>query len=385
MTSFTLTLKNLTRNRLRTALTLAAIALPLLVFTVSRSLVDSVKETLADSDRQMRVAVHQKLTYTASVPQRVRKEIEDMAPPGYITAICGTAWFGGRLENKRATFPSMAVHRDTFPIVYNEFGMAPDEIEQFNTERRGAVVSPFLANRMNWKLGDRVTLIGAIPPFPKLEFVIVAIPPKMDAPWFYFGLDYYNEAYEQMTGRSLGINNYWLKCSSPQAREWALTAIDKYYANSEYETKTEMESTFFASFIESGGDWVGLVWSVGRLIVFVAVAVAFNTMSMAFRERTREIAVMRAVGFSASRVTRMVLSEGTALGLLGGAIAILPVYVITTMFEIEVPGLRGAIHIAENTAMMAILVALACGFVAACVPALMAGRLHVAAALRKVV
>lgn len=385
MTSVTLTFKNLTRNRLRTALTIAAIALPLFVFTVARSFVDIVNQTLADSNRQMRVAVHQKLTYTAQLPQRVRKEIEDLAPPGYITAICGTTWFGGHVENTQATFPSMAVHRDTFPAVYSEFGMTPEEIERFTNERRGAVVSPALANRMNWKLGDRVTLVGGIPPFPKMEFVIVAIPQRLDSPWFYFGFDYYHETFEKLTGRPLGVNNFWLKCSSDQARQWALTAIDKHYENSESETRAEMESTFFASFISSGGDWVGLIWSVGRLIVLVAVAVAFNTMSMAFRDRTREIAVMRAVGFPASRIIQMVLFEGAVLGLLGGAIAVVPIYAVTRLTSIEIPGLRGSVHIAGETAFMAISVAVACGLVAALLPAVMAGRLRVAPALRKVV
>lgn len=384
MYSAFLTLKNLTRNRLRTALTVAAIALPLFVFTIARSFVDIVDQVLKESDKRMRVAVHQKLTYTTSLPQRIRGEIESMAPEGYIEGICGTTWFGGRVEGSQQTFPSMAVHRDTFPIVYREYGMTEEEIERFTNERRAAIIGATLANRMNWNVGDRVTLKGGIPPFPVMEFVIVAIPEHLDTPWFYFGSDYYNEVYERMTGSAIGVNNFWVRCSSPQARQWALTAIDERFANSEFETRTEMESTFFAAFTQSGGDWVGLVWTVGRLIVFVAVAVAFNTMSMAFRERSRETAVMRALGFPAGRITRMVMTEGLLLGLLGGAIAVLPVYVLTASTPLTIPGLPAKVSISSNTMLMALAVAVGCGLLASVIPALMAGRLQVAPALRKV-
>lgn len=385
MTAATLVFKNLGRNKLRTGLTIAAIAMPLFVFTVARSFVDVFNAFLVESDKQMRVAVHQKLTYTSSLPQRLREEIESIAPPGYLQGVCRTSWFGGRIANEQATFPSMAVDRDTFPMVYSQFEMTDQEIERFRQERRGAVIGPLLAKQRNWKVGDRVTLMGGLPPFPEMEFVIAAIPPELNAPWFYFGLDYYDEVVQKLTDNPVGVHNFWLKCNSPQARQWALTAIDKHFANTDHETRTEMESTFMAAFARSGGDWVGLVWTVGQLIVLVAVAVAFNTMSMAFRERTRELAVMRALGFPAGRIVGMVLAEGLLLGVIGGAIAVLPIYLVTASGSLNIPGVPASIRITETTAGIALAAALACGLAAAVMPAVMAGRLAVAPALRKVV
>jgi len=385
MTTATLTLKNLTRNRLRTLLTVLAIALPLLVFTVARSFVDLVNTFLAESDKNMRVAVHQKITFVTQLPQRIRGEIESFAPPGYVEAICRTSWFGGRVEGSQTTFPSMAVDRDTFHKVYPEHKLSAAEVEAFARERRGAVIGTQLAKRMNWKVGDRVELKGSIPPYPLIEFVIVAIPPALENLWFYFGLDYYDEIIQQAAGRPVGVNNFWLKCSSPQAREWALREIDRHFANSENETRTELESMFFAAFAKSGGDWVGMVWTIGQAIVLVAIMVAFNTMSMAFRERTRELAVMRALGFQAGRITRLVLTEGVLLGLIAGALAVGPVYGITQLVDISIPGLQGRVAIAPATVGIGMAVALAVGLLAAIVPAVMAARLQVAAALRKVV
>jgi len=385
MTRARLLLKNLTRNRLRTTLTVLAIALPMFVFTTARSAVALVNEFLANSEKQMRVAVHDKLTYTTALPLRIRDEIEALAPEGYITAICRTSWFGGRVPGKQTTFASMGVDRDTFPIVYSEFGMTAEDIERFQTERRAAIIGKEIADQMNWKLGDRVTLKSSIPPFAEMEFVIVAIPQELRASWLYFALDYYNEVSEQLTGQPRGVNNFWLKCATPEGRQWALTEIDKHFANSEHETRTEMESTFIASFARSGGDWVGLVWTIGRLIVIVAVMVAFNTMSMAFRERTREIAIMRALGYSAARIIRMVLSEGFLLGLLGGLVAVGPIYLLTSASPIPMPNMPGGIRVTSETAAIGLVVAVLCGVFAAFVPAVLAGRLKVAPALRKVV
>ncbi len=385
MTTATLTVKNLGRNRLRSLLTVAGIALPMLAFTMARSFVDGYNRFLQASDNNLRVAVHQKLTFTTWLPQRMREDIEAIAPPGYLTAVCRAAWFGGKLEDSQVRFASLGFDRDTFPQTYSEFAMTPEEIEAFTRERRGAVVGPALAKKLNWKIGDRVTLTGGLPPFPKVEFVIAAIPAKMDREMLCFAFDYYNEVVQEATGEPIGVNNFWVKCGSPQARAWALEAIDKHFSNTDHETRTEMESTFIASFVQSGGDWVGLVWTVGRLIVLVAVAVAFNTMSQAFRERTRELAVMRALGFSGGYIVRMVLLEGVILGLIGGVIGVLPLYALTHLMEIRLPEVPIPVLIAHATMAMALGTALICGVLAALAPAVMAGRLRVATALRKVV
>ncbi len=387
MTSTTLTFKNLTRNRLRLVLTLLAIGLPMFVFTITRSLVEGVQRNLNEADNNLRVAVHQKLTFTLRLPQRLREDIQNMAPEGYITSICRTTWFGGRVPGKQQGFPSMGVDRDTFAEMYKEYGLTAEDVEAFANERTGAIIARSVANQMNWKLGDRVTLKGSLPPYLEMEFKIVAIKPEIDSrgPWVYFALDYYDEAYQTANGNNepIGVNNFWVKCSSPEAREWALREIDARFANSENETRTEMESTFFSAFLKSGGDWVGMIWNIGQLIVLVALAVAFNTMSMAFRERTREIAVLRALGFSAGRISRMVLSEGLAIGLIGGIIAVAPLWILAQSGLIEIPGL-GRLQVPSSAALLSLAAAVLVGVLAALVPAVMAGRLRVAPALRKV-
>lgn len=378
-----LTVKNLARNKRRTLLTIMAIALPLFVFLVTRSLKQGLEEAFASMENSMRVATHQKLTYTALLPQRIRGEIESIAPEGYLEGVCRSTWFGGKIEGTQNVFPSMAVDRDTFPGVYREFEMSPEEIARFNDTKQGAVIGKQFAKSLNLGVGDRVTLKSTVPPFVSLEFQVVAIPSGLEDPWLYFGLDYYDEVYRKLSGDSMGVHNFWMRCSSPAARQWALTEIDRHFQNSQFETLTETESNFIRSFIESGGDWVGMASNVGLMVVIVALSVGFNTMSMSFRERIGEIAVLRALGFSAIRVGSMVVSEGLLLGLAGGLLAVAPLYLLTNLQEVSLPQI-GRFTIETSVALTALFVALLCGFLAALVPAFMAVRLQVATALRKV-
>lgn len=385
MTYASLTCKNLARNKLRLLLTLAAIGLPLFVFTLTKSLKEGVERFLQNSDQKLRVAVHHKLSFTLPLPQRLRGELEALAPEGYVQGICRTAWLGGRVEGQQFFFPNMGVDKDTLAIVYPEYEMTPEEILRFQEERQGAVVGVPLAKAMNWKIGDKVTLKGEIPPFPEVEVVICAIPRGLKDTWLFFGMDYYNEIIEQATGEPVWVNNFWLRCTSPKAREWALNEIDKHFSQGEIQTRTELESTFIESFIKSGGDWIQMVWTIGRLVILVALSVGFSTMSMAFRERVREIAVMRAIGFKAGAVTRMILSEGFLIGLIGGALATVPIYVLSHSFDLVIPNSGFSIEISENTLAAGLIVGVACGLLAAWLPAASAGRLRVATALRKVV
>jgi putative ABC transport system permease protein len=318
------------------------------------------------------------------LPQRIRGEIESLAPDGFVEGVCRTTWFGGKIEGTQMAFPSMGVDHDTFHIVYDNYLMTDDEVARFAEEKRGAVVGRQFARMANVGVGDTVTLKGTIPPFPEMEFLVVAIPEGLADMWLYFRLDYYDEVYRELTGQPVGVHNFWLRCAHEDARTWALNEIDRHYANSPHETRTETESTFIRAFLQSGGDWIGLAWSVGCMVVFVALSVGFNTMSMSFRERIQEIAVLRALGFSATRIVYLVLSEGLILGLTGGVVAVLPVFLITNLMDVGYPGF-GRFLVDPRIAGLALAVAVGCGLLAAIVPAISAGRLEVARALRKVV
>ena len=96
-------------------------------------------------------------------------------------------------------------------------------------------------------------------------------------------------------------------------------AIDTTFENSDAETKTETEGQFLAGFLALVGDLALILNSIGLAVAFTILAVSANTMSMSIRERRKEIAVLKTLGFSSALVLTLVLGEAVVIGLLGGA------------------------------------------------------------------
>jgi len=319
--------QNLRRNRLRTVLTLLAFALPMAVFVAAISLVVAMARIGKENEKHLRLAVHHKTTITNMLPEGGRRKIEALDPTHTrIAAICGTRWFGGRVPDTQNTLTSLAADADTFPLVYADSEMTPAELEDWQRERSGCVVGKVIAEQYNWEKGRRVTLNSTVPPYLSLEFKIVAVmqnPTK--ANYFYFRRDYLQESLKSAGSLQPDlVNIFWVKCNSVAELHRVQPEIDALFANSPDETKTEDENAFFAGFTQAAGNIPGLMQAMAVVVVFIIALVAGNTMMMSFRERTRELAVFKAIGFSRRRVFGLVLGESMLLALFGAVLGVLP-------------------------------------------------------------
>jgi putative ABC transport system permease protein len=323
-------MQNLKRNRLRTALTAAAFALPMGIFVLALSLVVALAQNAAKNEQQLRLGVRNKVALTNPLPDGLRRKIEELDPQRQrLTAVCGMRWFGGRVPGRPDTLTNLAADMDTFPIVYSDVQFTPDELAQWQHERRAAVVGDGIATKYGWQTGQRVELQSTIPPYGRLEFIVVKIIPKAAPPnLFYFRRDYLVDALEREGQVGTGCHIFWVKCVSAGALRALQTEIDAQFANSPNETKSEDENAFIAGFIQAIGDIPGLARAMAMVVVLIIALVAGNTMMMSFRERTRELAVFKAIGFQARRIFFIVLSESLLLALLGSLLGIVPVAAI---------------------------------------------------------
>jgi putative ABC transport system permease protein len=320
VTSTTLIWSNLWRNRLRTALTLASVAMSLFLFTMLRAVVESMQAVAASSADQLRLVVHQRSTMTKLLPLGYGAKIA--ALPG-AKAVCAVRWFGGRVANSAEQFPSLAGQYETVPEVYADFNLSPAEIAAWRTDRQAAFVGAGLAHRMGWSRGQRVTLRGGTPPYPTLEFHIVGITAAPAYPnLFALRLDYLVEALR--AGPAMppdyydAVNFFWVKATTPAALDALRGQIDDLFANSPERTRTEQEESFVANFTKMFGDIPRIVGSVGLVVLATILLVVGNTMSMSIRERAGELAVLKAIGFPPWRILATVLGESMLLGLIGG-------------------------------------------------------------------
>ncbi|MCK6456164.1 MAG: ABC transporter permease [Phycisphaerae bacterium] len=381
-------MQNLRRNRLRTGLTLVAFALPMAIFVAAISFVVALVELSAASQKELRLAVHQKTTITNMLPEALRRKIEALDPDRQrLTAVCGMRWFGGRVPGEQNTITSLAADADTFPIVYSDTNLTDADVAEWMRERRAAVVGQAVAERYGWKVGDLRTLTSTVPPYLSLEFKIVKI---VDNPtrqnFFYFRRDYLQESRKAAGSDDPLCNVFWIKCRSAEALRSLQKDIDATFAHTPDETKSEDENAFAANFIQAAGNIPGLMQAMALVVVVIIALVAGNTMMMSFRERTRELGVFKAIGFPRLRVFIIVLGESLMLALIGALLGVLPTVTMLTLFPL--PRLNFGpitqLRISPVAVVGSLIIALAVGIAAGLWPAYQAMRLRTTDALRSV-
>lgn len=387
MTIHYVLMQNLRRNPLRTALTIISFALPMGVFVVAISLVALFVQSSAAAQRELRIAVRSKVSLPTLLPEGHRRKIEMLDPERRrIRGVCAFRWFGGKVPGTDEGVQALGVDADTFPIVFSDLGLTPAEAEYFQRERRAAVVGQQLAERYRWRVGDRFTLNSNIPPYMPLEFVCVKLLPQPQrSAAVYFRRDYMEESLREAAPIRSGANVYWVKCVDAEALESLRREIDQLFANTPDETDSVDENAFVAVFQQALGDIPGLMQTMAVVVVCIMGLVAGNTMMMSFRERGRELAVFKAIGFQSRGIFLIVLSESVLLALIGSLVGVVPVAAWMYFNPLEVRmGPIGRIEFSPYAVVGALAIALLVGVVAGLVPAWNALRLRTTDALRRV-
>jgi putative ABC transport system permease protein len=295
-------------------------------------------------------------------------------------------------------FPNLAVELEPFLAMYPEYEIPPDQYRALLGDRRGCVIGRQLADKFGWKLGDSFYLESFIPTHRKpdgpFEFVVRAIfdidpvkYPSSTSNLMLFSRDYLYEA----TGRKLQAATFYVEVKDAEKAGEMSAAIDRLFENSDAQTHTETEKAFAASFVAMAGNLALLLNGIGIAVTFTILLVVANTMSIAVRERRKEIGVLKTLGFTSGRVMGLVVAESLLIALLGGAVGVLGsngiMWVVT-----HAPGLRGTLanigmselHLKPLVAALGFAVAVFLGFAAGFVPALGAYRARITDMLRTV-
>jgi putative ABC transport system permease protein len=374
-----LILKNLFRKKVRTALTMGSFAVALFLYGLLSVLNGAFSQGIdvAGADR---LVVVNRVSIIQPLPLSYRDRLLRM--PG-VTQVTFANWFGGVYQDEKNFFAQFAIDREHYRQMFPEFVIADDQWRDFLGDKEGAVVGEALAERFKWKLGDRIPIRGTI--FAGAwEFNLRGIyrgqRAQDDVNQFWFRWDLLEE--RRQLGKGL-VGWYTVRVASPDAGPAVGKAIDESFANSAYETKTDTEKAFAASFVKQMGNIQLLIMTVGSVVFFTLLLVTGNTMAIAVRERTRELAVMKAVGFSDGFVLAMVIVESLVVAAIGGAVG-LGLTKLLTLRGDPTGGLLPFFYLSPEDALLGLLLALGVGLTASALPALSAARLRVVDALRRV-
>jgi putative ABC transport system permease protein len=374
-----LVLPNLLRRKVRTGLTMGSFAVALFLFGIL-AVVRGAFQQGVDVAGADRLVVVNKVSIIQPLPLSYRDRLARIPE---VTQVTFANWFGGVYQDERNFFPQFAIDRETYRQMFPEFVIPDDQWRAFLADREGCIVGQALAERFQWKVGDRIPLKGTI--FPGMwEFNIRGTyrgsRPQDDTTQFWFRWDYLDERRSFQKGF---VGWYTVRIADPDDAVRVIKAIDERFANSPWETKTDTEREFAASWVKQMGNIELLLLSVGGVVFFTLLLVTGNTMAIAVRERIRDLAVLKAVGFSDGFVLVLILAETMVVAAVGGG-AGLALAKLFTLRGDPTGGLLPFFYLPLNAIALGLALAIAVGLMAGILPALFAMRLRVVDALRKV-
>ena len=247
--------------------------------------------------------------------------------PG-VAKVAGNAWFGGIYRDPRNFFPNFSTDPNLFEL-YPEYVLPRADLERWKAERTGAVAGKALADRHGWKLGDVIPMQATI--FPQKDgsnawplklsgiFTVSDSKRRGEENQLLFHWDYFDEANQFVRGMK---GWYIVKLAPGADANRVAKAIDALSENSDHETKSQTEQAFNQSFVKQFGDIGLIVTAIMGAVFFTLLLLTGNTMAQAVRERIPELAVLKTLGFTNTRVLWLVLAESMLLVLVGGLIGL---------------------------------------------------------------
>ena len=378
MTVGTFILKNALRNKRRAMLSVLSVAVSLFLLVTLMVALRELTLPPEDIGAALRVVVRNKVSLANPLPARQRPIIEKV--PG-VEAVSPFTWFGGSFKNEElTTFAQFAMDPTKLRVLFTEFKMPDDQYEAFQKDMRACVLGKLTADKYKLKLGDHITLASTIYP-ATLEFHIAGIySGTIDDRNMLFHHKYFDEA----IGDQGTVGMWWVKVRSAEDMPRVTSAIDKAFANTSAEVRAETERAFQLGFISMWGNIKLLVGTICTVVVFTLILVSASTMSMAIRERFRELAVLKALGFRRRELFAFILAESFGLAMCGALLGAGGAYLLFTYGSIAkmTNGIFITFEVTPKILGTAALVAAGLGIVASMAPAISVARTSVVNGLK---
>ena len=309
-------LKNALRNKRRSFLTAGSVAISLFLFVTLQVALREMTIPPEDVGASLRIAVRNKISLANTLPARQLPTI--LRIPG-VAVVTPFTFFGGKFKDDDSLgFAQFAVDPEKFLQLFGEAKMPSDQLEEWKQTRNSCIVGQDTAKRYGLKVGDRVTLVGTIFPVD-LELQIAGIyEGTTDDTNMWFHHKYLDEA----MGNWGKVGMWWLKAENAEVVPNLLRRINAAFANTSAEVRAETERAFQMSFVSMWGNIGLLINSICTVVVFTLALVTASTMSMAIRERFRELAVLKALGFKRRQLVSCILAESFGLALVGALVGV---------------------------------------------------------------
>jgi putative ABC transport system permease protein len=381
-----LIIKNMMRHRLRSLLTVFGISVAVMAFGLMRTVVTAWNSGIAASAVNRLITLHA-VSFVFPLPLSYNDRIAQI--PG-VQKVSHATWFQGIYIDRNQFFARMAIDPETIWDIYPEYILSDSAKDELKRVRSGCVIGRKIAEQYKLKVGDLMTLEGDIYP-GKWEMQVVGIytgkDQTTDETQMFFNWKYLDEEIKRrQPGREGYVGWFIIKIDDPEKRTQIAAAVDNLFANSPAETKTQTEKEFQQSFVSMSGAIITAIDVVSFVIIAIILLVLTNTMVMTARERIREYAVLRTLGFKPFHIAGLIGGEAMFIAFLGGGLGLIITYPLIIGIEKSIPSGWFPVFKLENiTIILAISSAVLAGITASAFPIVHAVRTKIVDGLRQIV
>lgn len=378
--------RNLMRRKLRTLLTVGSLVIALFLLCILRTLVTTLQAGAATASSS-RMIVQSAVSLFVDLPLSYQPKIESV--PG-IDNVIKWQWFGGYYQEAKNQFAQFAVDAEKTFACYPEMEVSEEGKKAFLGNRRGCLIGERLADTYGWKVGDTVPIIPTIfqhPDGPNVawEFEVAAIyhPAEryFDAGMMMFHWDYFEKTVEAASGESPGVGTYIIHTPRGTDQIAVAAAVDQLFENGPQRVQTTSEAEFQKQFISMMGNVPFFVSTIGGAVLVAILLAVVNTMLMSGREQTRDIGIMKALGFGDGAARGLLVAQSLALCLLGGGLGLLFARAVEPAIIKGMGAYFPGFHVLPSTYLLGAAVTVGLGLAAGIVPAWRAGELKPVEAL----
>jgi putative ABC transport system permease protein len=209
-----------------------------------------------------------------------------------------------------------AVYPDEVPQIMPAMQIAPSAIQAFRAARDATIVSNELMKQYGWKIGDRIPLTSVLwqnkDGGRSWRYTIVGAFSAPTSLTLRNSMQTNYDYLDQSRTKSVGMTNTFLvRVADPTKAPAVAASLDALTRNSPYETKTQSEAQFARDSVQGIGDVGLLVNGIVGAVFFTLLISVGGVMAESARERTRDLGVLKALGFTDGGVLAIALSETT--------------------------------------------------------------------------
>lgn len=380
-----LLLSNLRRHKLRTFLLTFVTTIAFLIFGTLTGSLRAIDPT-GSVDAGDELMVHSRMSLLAGIPYHYGSQVgtiegvADWAP-----VLLLASYF------KDSSNPITTVMTDVDDYLeFHEGALLLDAgtRERFLAQRDGVIIDQELSDQFGWKPGDRFSLTSDLirhrdgsRDWP-VEVIGIYETAEDDGGWGVIG------HYDYVNSDNLAFENrvHWLliRTISPELNDDVAARIDDRFANSPAETRTEPGAAMAKAFVAQIGDLTSIVQMIVGAAFLTMLLVVGNSISLSVQQRTKEIGILRALGFSRARVFSIVFSETVLL--IGVAFVIgmlLSAFLVARIFEAFAGGQMPLLYLPLETVLAGVAIAFVVALLTGGMPSYRAMRLEPTEAFRR--